>query len=76
MKRIPTFIEAKRAFERDYARMCLNAANNNITQAAAIAGKDRKDFYTLMIRCGLHQVDEQYAASHSARVRRGRRSAA
>lgn len=45
-----TFKEAKRNFERRYVTTALMMTNGNVSQAARIAGKDRKDFYELMKR--------------------------
>ena len=50
---IPNFQEARRHFERAYVRRVMRAAEGNITVAARIAAKDRKDFYELAKRCGV-----------------------
>lgn len=50
-EKLPKFRDAKRAFERDYVLRALRLSNGNITWAAKLAGKDRKDFYDLMERC-------------------------
>ncbi len=47
------FREAKRRFERDYIRQAMERAAGNVTRAARLAGKDRKDFYDLMRRHGM-----------------------
>ncbi len=47
----PSFRDAKRAFEVAYTSVCLERAQGNVTQAAIIADKDRKDFYDLAERC-------------------------
>ncbi len=44
------FAEAKRAFEREYVSRILLITAGNVTRAARVAGKARKDFYTLMAR--------------------------
>ena len=49
----PTFRDAKRNFERDYIRQAMERSGGNVTRAARVAGKDRKDFYDLMRRHGL-----------------------
>jgi two-component system response regulator GlrR len=54
----PTFKEAKRRFERDYIRQAMERAGGNVTRAARLAGKDRKDFYDLLRRHGVSP--EQY----------------
>jgi two-component system response regulator GlrR len=48
--RIPSFREAKRAFEREYVIRLLRICKGNISQAARLAQKDRKDFYDVMRR--------------------------
>ena len=48
------FRDAKRDFERDYVTMVLLATGGNVSRAAQLAGKDRKDFYDLMSRAGIH----------------------
>lgn len=45
--------EAKRNFEKGYVEQVLRHTGGNITRAAAIAEKDRKDFYAVMERCGV-----------------------
>jgi len=52
----PTFRDAKKRFERDYIRQAMERAGGNVTRAALLAGKDRKDFYDLMRR---HTVNPQ-----------------
>ncbi|MEE9218904.1 MAG: sigma-54 dependent transcriptional regulator [Acidobacteriota bacterium] len=47
---LPTFREAKQRFERDYVRQVMELAAGNVTRAAILAAKDRKDFYDLMRR--------------------------
>lgn len=47
------FKAAKRRFERTYVITLLHTTQGNIAKAAKIAGKDRKDFYDLMRRCGV-----------------------
>jgi two-component system response regulator GlrR len=47
---VPPFREAKRAFEREYVTRVLRLCRGNISKAARIAKKDRKDFYDVMRR--------------------------
>ena len=47
---VPSFRDAKRAFEREYVTRVLRMCKGNISQAARIAKKDRKDFYDVMRR--------------------------
>jgi two-component system response regulator GlrR len=44
------FYEAKRDFEQTYVRRLLVITFGNVTRAAELAGKARKDFYALMAR--------------------------
>jgi two-component system response regulator GlrR len=48
-----TFRQAKQRFERGYIDRVLELAAGNVTRAARLAGKDRKDFYDLMRRHGV-----------------------
>ena len=50
LERVPPFRDAKRAFEREYVTRVLRMCNGNISKAARIARKDRKDFYDVMRR--------------------------
>jgi len=47
---VPSFRDAKRKFERDYVSRVLRLCKGNISRAARIAKKDRKDFYDVMRR--------------------------
>ena len=47
---VPSFRDAKRKFERDYVSRVLKLCKGNISRAARIAKKDRKDFYDVMRR--------------------------
>ncbi len=47
---LPSFRDAKRKFERDYVSRVLRICKGNISRAARIAKKDRKDFYDVMRR--------------------------
>jgi two-component system response regulator GlrR len=50
---VPSFREAKRAFEARYVRTVLRLCDGNISQAARLARKDRKDFYDVIRRTGI-----------------------
>jgi two-component system response regulator GlrR len=49
----PSFKEAKRAFERRYVEGLLRRCQGNISRAARVARKDRKDFYDVLRRTGI-----------------------
>ena len=51
--RVPSFREAKRAFEARYVQSLLRLCDGNISQAARLAQKDRKDFYDVIRRTGI-----------------------
>lgn len=51
---IQTYKEARLIFERDYVIKMLNYCEGNISQAARLAKKDRKDFYLLIKRTGVN----------------------
>jgi len=53
----PSFKQAKRAFESRYARALLRRCRGNISRAARLAGKDRKDFYEVLRRSGIPPGD-------------------
>jgi len=50
---VPSFKEAKRAFETRYVMGLLKRCNGNISRAARLARKDRKDFYDVIRRTGV-----------------------
>ena len=50
---IPSFKEAKRAFETRYVMSLLRRCQGNISRAARLAKKDRKDFYDVIRRTGV-----------------------
>ena len=50
---VPSFKEAKRAFETRYVRGLLRRCSGNISRAARLAKKDRKDFYDVIRRTGV-----------------------
>ena len=47
---LDTFKKARRNFETEYIKKLLNYTEGNVTYAAEISEKDRKDFYDLMRR--------------------------
>ena len=50
---VPSFKEAKRAFETRYVVGLLRRCGGNISRAARLARKDRKDFYDVIRRTGV-----------------------
>jgi two-component system response regulator GlrR len=50
---VPSFKEAKRAFETRYVEGLLRRCCGNISRAARLAKKDRKDFYDVIRRTGV-----------------------
>lgn len=50
---VPSFKEAKRAFETRYVEGLLRRCSGNISRAARMARKDRKDFYDVIRRTGV-----------------------
>ncbi len=48
-----SFREAKREFEKEYISQVLRICQGNISQAARLAKKDRKDFYDVMKKYGI-----------------------
>ena len=50
---VPSFKEAKRAFETRYVKGLLRRCSGNISRAARLAKKDRKDFYDVIRRTGI-----------------------
>ncbi len=54
---IPSFRDAKRAFEHEYVTRVLRTCRGNISRAARIAKKDRKDFYDVMRRNEIRPTD-------------------
>ncbi|WP_298720666.1 sigma 54-interacting transcriptional regulator [uncultured Oceanisphaera sp.] len=49
----PTFNEARAEFERLYLHKILRMTEGNVSQAAALAGRNRTDFYKLLSRHGI-----------------------
>lgn len=54
---LPSFKEAKRAFETRYVEVLLQRCGGNISRAARLARKDRKDFYDVIRRTGVSPED-------------------
>jgi two-component system response regulator GlrR len=54
---VPSFKEAKRAFETRYVEGLLRRCGGNISRAARLAKKDRKDFYDVIRRTGVNPED-------------------
>jgi len=54
---IPSFKDAKRAFERRYVTGLLQRCGGNISRAARLAKKDRKDFYDVIRRTGVDPTE-------------------
>ncbi len=54
---VPSFKEAKRAFESRYVSGLLRRCGGNISRAARLAKKDRKDFYDVIRRTGIDPQD-------------------
>lgn len=52
-EQVPSFREAKRAFETRYVVGLLRRCQGNISRAARLARKDRKDFYDVIRRTGV-----------------------
>lgn len=52
-EKVPQYREAKRHFEAVFVEYCLTETGGNVSAAARLAGKDRKDFYKLAKRCGV-----------------------
>ncbi len=54
---VPSFKQAKRAFETRYVEGLLRRCSGNISRAARLAKKDRKDFYDVIRRTGVDPSD-------------------
>ena len=54
---VQPFRDAKREFERLYVTQVLELTHGNVSEAARVAGKDRKDMYDLIRRAGLRAQD-------------------
>jgi two-component system response regulator GlrR len=54
---IPSFKDAKRAFETRYVVGLLRRCGGNISRAARLAKKDRKDFYDVIRRTGVDPAE-------------------
>lgn len=57
VENVPSFKEAKRAFETRYVVGLLRRCGGNISRAARLAKKDRKDFYDVIRRTGVNPSD-------------------
>jgi len=57
LEAVPSFKEAKRAFETRYVVGLLRRCGGNISRAARLAKKDRKDFYDVIRRTGIDPTD-------------------
>ena len=51
------FADAKRAFEGAYVESLLEITAGHVSEAATLAGKERKDFYDLMRRADVDPAD-------------------
>jgi two-component system, NtrC family, response regulator GlrR len=60
---LPTFREAKKAFEAEYVRRVLALTGGVVSEAARMAGKERKDFYVLMRRHGIDPIQFRSGAA-------------
>ena len=49
-EKIPTFLEARMEFEREYLVSLLQMTKGNVTQAAKFASRNRTDFYKILQR--------------------------
>jgi two-component system response regulator GlrR len=56
-EQVPSFKEAKRAFETRYVVGLLRRCGGNISRAARLAKKDRKDFYDVIRRTGVDPTE-------------------
>jgi two-component system response regulator GlrR len=56
-EQLPSFRDAKRGFEARYVQAVLRLCDGNISQAARLARKDRKDFYDVIRRTGVDPAD-------------------
>jgi two-component system response regulator GlrR len=57
IEQVPSFKEAKRAFETRYVIGLLRRCGGNISRAARLAKKDRKDFYDVIRRTGIDPTE-------------------
>ena len=54
---IPSFVEARSQFEREYLTQLLQITSGNVTQAARIAKRNRTEFYKLLHRYHLSPAE-------------------
>jgi two-component system response regulator GlrR len=57
VEQVPSFKDAKRAFETRYVVGLLRRCGGNISRAARLAKKDRKDFYDVIRRTGIDPTE-------------------
>ncbi len=57
LEQVPSFKDAKRAFETRYVVGLLRRCGGNISRAARLAKKDRKDFYDVIRRTGIDPTE-------------------
>jgi len=60
---IPSFVEARSQFERDYLARLLQITNGNVTKAARIAKRNRTEFYKLLHKH--HLAPSQFKGSYA-----------
>lgn len=60
---MPSFNEARQAFERDYLIQLLKLVNGNVAQASRIAQRNRTEFYRLLDRHHLKPADFKKTSS-------------
>lgn len=51
---VPSFVEARKKFEREYLAKLLKITNGNVSQAASMAKRNRTEFYKLLNRHALN----------------------
>jgi len=68
---MPTFTEARRAFERDYLVRLLKMTGGNVTRAAIKANRNRTEFYKLLQRNNLDLSLFKKRAAQQMPIRKG-----
>ena len=61
---IPSFVEARSQFERDYLTQLMQITNGNVAQAARIAKRNRTEFYKLLHKHQLRPPQFKGAGAH------------